>query len=363
MLVLLLFVSNKAAAIERFVETFDDGLDNSWATTGDFVVENGYFVFQNDPVEVFSEWDTLQTIISGSGSFAMSLRFEQIEFANIDVSEIGAARFRAGLELSPEDRDNDWVGFNLLTGTGMDEGTWAFFPRFTAAPPDRDVRYVPQPDGALEIGVRFDAEQGKITYSYNDILRETEIVLGPFGFRPTIGESARLTVAAGAELTGDQFGLLDQLTISPISCVDGDFDGNGLLTSADLDLLLSAHDDLQFDLTNDQQVEFNDVTFWIHDLKNTYFGDVNLDGEFNSADLVFVFGAGEYEDDVVGNSTWGSGDWNADGEFTTSDLVLAFQDGGYEQGPRAAVVPEPMSVLGGNALSMLPFLRRRRGRK
>jgi len=35
----------------------------------------------------------------------------------------------------------------------------------------------------------------------------------------------------------------------------------------------------------------------------------------------------EYEDDLVGNSTWEEGDWNADGEFDTSDLVLAFQSG------------------------------------
>ena len=75
-------------------------------------------------------------------------------------------------------------------------------------------------------------------------------------------------------------------------------------------------------------------------------GDTNLDGEFNSRDLVRVFQVGEYEDKVLGNSTWATGDWNADADFTSGDLIAAFQDGGYEAGPRAATiaVPEPTSL-------------------
>ncbi len=76
----------------------------------------------------------------------------------------------------------------------------------------------------------------------------------------------------------------------------------------------------------------------------TYFGDANLDGEFNSADLVQVFQAGEYEDGMENNSGWADGDWDGDGDFTSGDLVLAFQDGAYEQGPRVAAVPEPTAV-------------------
>lgn len=76
---------------------------------------------------------------------------------------------------------------------------------------------------------------------------------------------------------------------------------------------------------------------------NTFFGDVNLDGEFNSSDLVKVFATAEYEDSIENNSTWEEGDWDLDGDFTTSDLVVAFQDGGYENGPRpgSTAVPEP----------------------
>ena len=58
-------------------------------------------------------------------------------------------------------------------------------------------------------------------------------------------------------------------------------------------------------------------------------GDSNQDGVFNSGDLVAVFTAGEYEDDIDGNSTFEEGDWNGDGDFNTADLVFAFQTGDY----------------------------------
>ena len=73
-------------------------------------------------------------------------------------------------------------------------------------------------------------------------------------------------------------------------------------------------------------------------------GDANYDGHFTSSDLVSVFNAGEYEDSLIGNSTWTSGDWNGDGEFSSSDLVLAFIQGEYESNSPPAV-PEPQSLL------------------
>ena len=70
-------------------------------------------------------------------------------------------------------------------------------------------------------------------------------------------------------------------------------------------------------------------------------GDANLDGVFDSRDLVSVFQRGAYETGKLRGWRWG--DFNIDGVFTSSDLAFAFQDGGYEQGPRANVVPEPTS--------------------
>ena len=130
--------------------------------------------------------------------------------------------------------------------------------------------------------------------------------------------------------------------------VPGDFDADGQLTANDIDLLtnaiLASDSSPQFDLNSDGQVNSSDRQEWVVELKSTYFGDANLDGEFNSSDFTAVFVVAEYEDGIPSNSGWSDGDWDGDREFASSDFVQAFQGNGYEQGPRAAVVvPEPGS--------------------
>ena len=129
----------------------------------------------------------------------------------------------------------------------------------------------------------------------------------------------------------------------------GDFDQNGLLNGADLTLLEAANDeDLNFDLNADGVVDFDDRATWVASLKGTWFGDSNLDGEFNTTDLVTVFVVGEYEDDIAMNSHWEEGDWNGDAEFDSQDIILAFQAGGFEKGKRdteVIAVPEPTTLL------------------
>ncbi|MEZ6119465.1 MAG: PEP-CTERM sorting domain-containing protein [Pirellulaceae bacterium] len=133
--------------------------------------------------------------------------------------------------------------------------------------------------------------------------------------------------------------------------VDGDFNGNGQLDADDIDLLSAAvlanSNNLSFDVNGDGLVTDADRQEWVEGLSNTYFGDSNLDGQFNTGDFVLVFTAGEYEDGIAGNSTWAEGDWNGDKDFTSGDFVVAFQGQGFEAGPRGAVsaVPEPSSVL------------------
>jgi hypothetical protein len=58
-------------------------------------------------------------------------------------------------------------------------------------------------------------------------------------------------------------------------------------------------------------------------------GDVNLDGFFDSSDLIELMARGEYEDGIVGNSHHLTGDFNGDGEFDTSDLITALAEGRY----------------------------------
>ena len=131
--------------------------------------------------------------------------------------------------------------------------------------------------------------------------------------------------------------------------IQGDYDGDGVLDADDVDLLSaqirSAVYEQSFDLNEDALLDPNDSRIWVHYLTLTWYGDANLDGEFNTRDFVQVFDAGKYE--IAEYASWSEGDWDGDGFFGTGDFVIAFEDGGYEKGSQtdAAVVPEPGSVL------------------
>ncbi len=139
----------------------------------------------------------------------------------------------------------------------------------------------------------------------------------------------------------------------------GDFNADGLLDIQDLNELTDRISngfetnefwlEAMFDVDGDRFVVSGDLDTWVKDLRKTWYGDANLDGEFNSKDLIQVFATNTYEDGIAANSDWSSGDWNGDSEFDSSDLVKAFSDGGYEQGALGArvqltAVPEPSGV-------------------
>jgi hypothetical protein len=123
----------------------------------------------------------------------------------------------------------------------------------------------------------------------------------------------------------------------------GDVDNNQHVDVLDLAALSAAIRDHRhhpdFDLTGDGVVLRDDVDYLMIQILGTLPGDANLDGRFDSADLVQVFAAGQYEDSITGNSTWATGDWNGDGEFNSSDLVTAFQWGGYEGLSARVILP------------------------
>ncbi|MEZ6121149.1 MAG: hypothetical protein R3C28_31910 [Pirellulaceae bacterium] len=224
-----------------------------------------------------------------------------------------------------------------------------------------------------------DAVSGLLPNStYYVVLNSTDTVIdGNNTFANGSSRSDEGTFGAGVAMGGPQEGweeirrilnnanlsYFDMTIIANDEQLHGDFDQNGLLTSDDIDRLTAELRDPTgnpaFDINNDDQLTSDDYEYWVHNLAHTYFGDANLDGEFNSSDMTLVFSAAEYEDNITLNSTWAEGDWNGDGDFDSSDLILAFQDGGYEQGPRADVqaVPEPSSVS--FVLLCLPFAIRR----
>ena len=132
----------------------------------------------------------------------------------------------------------------------------------------------------------------------------------------------------------------------------GDYNVDGAVDVADIDLQSAemkkdpAELDLaKFDHNNDGMVDLADRQIWVKVFRKSWFGDANLDGEFNTSDFVKVFEAGKYETEE--EAGWAEGDWDGSGFFDTGDFVKAFQDGGYQQGLKmvAAAVPEPTSVL------------------
>lgn len=221
----------------------------------------------------------------------------------------------------------------------------------------------------LEEGVDYyvagqlDAEEREYTFHIKDLTNDSP--LQSKTVRQTIGPLNRSTRfrtggVSPYSLNGliDEFRFsdhvlsLDELLINQLSTtLDGDFNIDYQFTVEDLDLLAAATRnpelDSRYDLTEDGQVNADDIFHWIDEIKNTWVGDSNFDGQFDSGDLVAVFGAGQYEDGIGGNSTWTTGDWNGDAEFDSGDLVFAFAHGGYEAGEKAVVaaVPEPASFV------------------
>jgi hypothetical protein len=105
-------------------------------------------------------------------------------------------------------------------------------------------------------------------------------------------------------------------------------------------VLQSGGNDPRFDLTGDRQVNEQDRDELIVKILGTSYGDANLDGVFDSRDLIEVFQRGGYADNASRNGAWENGDWNGDGEFESSDLVLAAQQGAY-----VPVSPKPLAAV------------------
>ena len=169
---------------------------------------------------------------------------------------------------------------------------------------------------------------------------------------------------------GMQFGqaFLNGVYFTPdFLSVYGDFDENGLLDVSDLNAITEAirsgsHNE-SLDVNGDGSINLEDARYWVMDLKQSFVGDSNFDGEFDSNDLIRVFQGGKYESDEF--ASWQDGDWNFDGLFDSQDVIAVFAGGLYETGPRTGpvTVPEPnsMAVIFSGIASVIAGYRRRHG--
>ncbi|MDG2383232.1 MAG: hypothetical protein P8N76_16300 [Pirellulaceae bacterium] len=185
---------------------------------------------------------------------------------------------------------------------------------------------------------------------YEEMLNDVQFAM----LRHDEGRASSRGTAIAATLGFDNIELVGLVSLL------GDFDGSGVVDVQDVDLLLQevqrGRNEPSYDLNADNLVNRADIQKMLNspEILNSYIGDANLDGIFDSSDFVFVFQGGVYEDAIPGNATWATGDWDGDGDFTTSDFTFAFQEGGYDQGarPQAFAVPEPSSIV----LACLGFL-------
>ena len=148
------------------------------------------------------------------------------------------------------------------------------------------------------------------------------------------------------DVNGTSLGKTAQLLIEfgPSSSILGDFNQDGVLDAIDIDSLsaevLAETNNPSFDVSGDGLVNADDRRVWVNDLRLTYFGDSDLNGEFDEQDIVTAFVVGKYLESSAG---WAEGDWDGDLRFDEQDFILAFQAGGYGAGARgvARAVPEP----------------------
>ena len=185
---------------------------------------------------------------------------------------------------------------------------------------------------------------------YNIGLREEHMV----SFDPFLGPTQTITPNDVTEIEfvpdrvgvfpiQDQtFNLAANLVVVDGLGILGDFNSNGQLDTEDVDLLSadirSTLNTPEFDLNADRQINSDDLRAWVEVVKDTWFGDANLDGQVDFGDFL-----------TLSTNFASEGGW-ADGNFTTdTDTMVAFEDflllsKNFGQSTNAMAVPEPSSV-------------------
>lgn len=358
-------------AVDEFVETFSG--------QGEFAASNGlegfenpdwFFGHSNQRSGIAGEFDGEGTLVidalstSGNnpdggggvrlerllhesqGSFVHQVEVRDVTFE--PYPESGRATFSSTHWLSTDPRASDSFLFAALQNDSIARYS------FVAATATTRVMVPVElgPDAGFTI--LFDQHSRQATFTYDGDLDSDDvapITIGPLEYSEESPISAEQTTHISFTVDDHDDRVVGSVDHWSFMNAGGDFNDNGILDSEDIEMLTAAvragMNDTRFDINFDGVVNTFDRNLWVHNHADTFFGDANLDGEFNSSDLVSVFGAAEYEDTIVGNSTWSEGDWNGDGDFTSRDLVSAFQDAGYEQSPRQAAqsVPEPSTRI------------------
>jgi GH35 family endo-1,4-beta-xylanase len=195
----------------------------------------------------------------------------------------------------------------------------------------------------------------------------------------TINADGSVTLPNGAfygdydiTIKGQHYGLeFDKATNRYLLVIlKGDFNNSEVLDAADMDQLFAATPgsttgaipaaDLRFDVNGDSEVIIapnvagSDADYWVHVLKHTEYGDANLDGMVNFADLVTL--AQNYNQET--GEGWADASFNGDGKVDFGDLVVLAQNYNFGMSQigtsdtfaadwalAQSLVPEPMTLV------------------
>ncbi|QQE13220.1 PEP-CTERM sorting domain-containing protein [Planctomycetota bacterium] len=171
-------------------------------------------------------------------------------------------------------------------------------------------------------------------------------------------------VALDADASTGLYGTGDQVEFFQLAAaLLGDFNNNGMLEAADIDLLFGAVNsnstDAMYDVDGDNDVDADDVAHWIQALKGTVFGDADLNGSVDLLDLDAL------SSNYSSAATWEGGDFNGDGTVNLLDLDVLSSNYGFAAVLSAkdfaaleaafTSIPEPTSLalLGLSGLALL----------
>ncbi|MCA9212915.1 MAG: hypothetical protein KDB27_07620 [Planctomycetales bacterium] len=204
----------------------------------------------------------------------------------------------------------------------------------------------------ISLAIEFDQQTRQIVFEYDSDVQDeaNAIQQWEFAYEGSVSamQRTRLAFWGGSNPVSAADGTLVYWSLTDLDrdLQFADFDSDGSLTVSDVEQLAEAirggEFDMRFDVDFNNRLNRSDLDEFVREYAKTFYGDANLDGRFDSVDLVFKFA--EYQDRIPGNSTWRSGDWNLDGDFDSSDLVLAFKDAGYESTSEIYAVPEPTGL-------------------
>ncbi len=382
-----LYISDKVTQSHVWGTTATSGdwiVDNSWDAAGvpndlwDATVAN---VRGSDQEAVLSTSSTVfRTTISGGANAEMTVRVATggnlIAFADIQLDSGGRLHLDGGTadaQYIQIDGGRLTGGGRIFVGSGPLDGSIRNLGGGVIAPGDENgnpighleiVGDLANIDGTLEFdlggtvaGVSHDSiEVSRIAF-LDGILEVNLADLGMGTFTPNIGDTFTLITADGISGRFEELQLpggfdwnvtysntLVRLQVTGLAALLGDFNSDGTLDCADINLLTTAVANggggAFFDLTGDGVVDGADIENWVTEQRGTLMGDANLDGVVDTSDFN-VWNGGKF----TSSSEWCSGDFNGDGSVDISDFNVWNSNKFRSADSGASTVPEPTAGL------------------